>query len=167
MKYRPVVDLLPDGIGTLTGVAREVEKVVCYVLHEDHLLVFTHDTLPMEVTGVQVPAGSIKTSETPQQAAVRELFEETGLRGAVVRKVGVQRYDLRPTRDEIAIRHFYQLRLPSANVESRWSAQESDVPNGEEPIPWTCWWLPLENVHVLSAGFGALIGDALTIGEGR
>ncbi|MGY1550716.1 NUDIX domain-containing protein [Microbacterium sp. A588] len=145
---------------------REVEKVVCYVVQDDHLLVFTHDAVPMEVTGVQVPAGSIEEGETPEQAAIRELYEETGRLGEVVRKVGVERYDLRPARDEIAIRHFFLLRLPRTNVAERWSAQENAVPAGEESIPWTCWWLPLENAHVLSVGFGALIGDAVTIGNG-
>ena len=83
---------------------REVAKVVCYVVHDNHLLVFTHDHEPMEVTGVQVPAGSIKPGESPEEAAVRELFEETGRPGQVIRRVGVREYDLRPGRDEIAVR---------------------------------------------------------------
>jgi 8-oxo-dGTP pyrophosphatase MutT (NUDIX family) len=60
---------------------REVEKVVCYVVHDNHLLVFTHDNQPMTVTGVQVPAGSIAPWESPVEAAIRELFEETGRHG--------------------------------------------------------------------------------------
>ncbi|WP_104166100.1 NUDIX domain-containing protein [Arthrobacter sp. SX1312] len=55
---------------------REVQKVVCYVVQEGHLLVLTHDALPMTEAGVQVPAGSIEPGETPEEAAVRELFEE-------------------------------------------------------------------------------------------
>jgi 8-oxo-dGTP pyrophosphatase MutT (NUDIX family) len=139
----------------------KVENVACYVLHDEHLLVFTHDAYPMEVTGVQVPAGSIEPGESPEQAAVRELFEETGRRGEVVRKIGTQNYDLRPVRDEIAIRHFFQLRMSTADVLERWSAGESDVRTGEDPIGWTCWWLPLKDAHVLAAGFGALVGPML------
>jgi hypothetical protein len=30
---------------------REVEKVVCYVVHDNHLLVFTHDNQPMTNRG--------------------------------------------------------------------------------------------------------------------
>ncbi|MGP5049571.1 NUDIX domain-containing protein [Glutamicibacter ardleyensis] len=51
------------------------EKAVCYVVQDDHLLVFTHLQHPMHITGVQVPAGTIKPGETPNQAAERELFE--------------------------------------------------------------------------------------------
>jgi len=49
---------------------REVHKVVCYVLHDEHLLVFTHRDQPMTVTGVQVPAGTIESGESPERAAV-------------------------------------------------------------------------------------------------
>ncbi|MCF2588516.1 NUDIX domain-containing protein [Brevibacterium antiquum] len=34
----------------------------------------------MEITGVQIPAGSTGQGETPSDAAVREVWEETGLR---------------------------------------------------------------------------------------
>jgi 8-oxo-dGTP pyrophosphatase MutT (NUDIX family) len=151
-------------------VPRKVEKVVCYVLHDGHLLVFTHDAHPLEVTGVQVPAGSVEPGESPEQAAVRELSEETGRLGQVVRKIGTLNYDLRPVRNEIAIRHFFQLRMPTADIHERWSAGESDTSDGNELIAWTCWWLPLEDAHVLAAGFGALIGSMLELmdpSEGR
>ena len=57
----------------------EVPKVVCYVIQEGHLLVFTHDTVPIEVTGVQVPAGTIEAGESPEECVLREVREETGL----------------------------------------------------------------------------------------
>jgi ADP-ribose pyrophosphatase len=39
---------------------------------------------PVEATTVEWPAGLIDANETPEQAAVRELYEETGYRGTVV-----------------------------------------------------------------------------------
>lgn len=145
----------------------EVQKVVCYVTHDHHLLVFTHDTVPIEVAGVQVPAGTIAANESPEHAAVRELYEETGRRGRIVRKLGVARYDLRPARDEIAVRHFFHVTLPSGDPRERWKAGEPDVPAGHEPISWTCWWLPITDAHVLAAGFGALIGQlSAGLGDG-
>ncbi|WP_043673842.1 NUDIX domain-containing protein [Clavibacter michiganensis] len=137
---------------------REVDKVVCYVIEHDHLLVFTHDAIPLTVTGVQVPAGSIEADESPEDAALRELTEETGRDGQVVRLVGVDRYDLRPTRDEIAVRHFVEMRMAPADIAERWAAQELTPAHGGEPARWTCWWLPLDNAHVLSAGLGSMLG---------
>lgn len=140
---------------------REVHKVVCYVLHDEHLLVFTHRDQPMAVTGVQVPAGTIESGESPERGAVRELFEETGRRGHLVRPVGVQRYDVRPMRDEIAVRHYFQLSMPGADVTERWSAAESDPAAGGPSVTWDCWWLPVTRAHVLAAGLGALVGAML------
>lgn len=140
---------------------RDVEKVVCYVIHAGHLLVLTHDAMPLVRTGVQVPAGSIEAGETAAAAAERELLEETGRPGRVVRALGVERYDLRPTRDEIAVRRFLVMRpTTSVDLAERWSAGEPTPSHGGAPIRWTCWWLPVEDAHVLAAGLGALVGRA-------
>ncbi|GAB3555570.1 hypothetical protein GCM10027404_32750 [Arthrobacter tumbae] len=114
------------------AMAREVEKAVCYVLHNNHLLVFTHNNVPLTVTGVQVPAGSIKPGESPERAAVRELHEETDRPGQILSSVGVQRYDLRPTRNEIAVRHYFEMRMTDADESERWVAGESDPSTGRE-----------------------------------
>jgi 8-oxo-dGTP diphosphatase len=53
------------------------EKAVCFVLRGEELLVFDH--VPAEDSGVQLPAGGVEAGEAPDQAAVRELHEETGL----------------------------------------------------------------------------------------
>ena len=147
---------------------REVHKVVCYVVHDEHILVFTHRDVPMTVTGVQVPAGTIEFGESPEQAAVRELFEETGRCGRVVRYVGVQRYDVRPMRDEVAVRHYFQMTLPDADVTERWPAGESDPSIGGSAVAWDCWWLPMAQAHVLAGGLGGLLGamlDEMSLGE--
>lgn len=55
------------------------ERVLAYVTrHPDELLVFEH-TPEEPDAGVQVPAGGLEPGETPEQAAVREAREETGL----------------------------------------------------------------------------------------
>ena len=138
----------------------EVDKVVCYVIHDGHLLVFTHDLVPLTRTGVQVPAGTVETGETPEQAAERELFEETGRRGRVVKPLGAERYDVRPARDEIAVRRFFLMAVPEADLAERWGAGEFFRSAGGKDVSWTCWWLPLEDAHVLAAGLGAKLGAA-------
>jgi 8-oxo-dGTP diphosphatase len=53
------------------------EKVLCFVHDGQKLLVFDHADVPD--AGVQVPAGGVEMGETPAEAAVRELREESGL----------------------------------------------------------------------------------------
>lgn len=75
------------------------EKVVCYVTHQDRLLVFTHLDVPLTVAGVQVPAGTIEPGETPRQAALREVREETGLTDLIVEDVlATDHLDVPPVR---------------------------------------------------------------------
>ncbi|WP_411266749.1 NUDIX domain-containing protein [Enemella evansiae] len=67
---------------------RAVRKVVGYVVHDRRLLVFTHDQLPLDVLGVQVPAGTVEPGEPPESAVVREVLEETGISARVLRSPG-------------------------------------------------------------------------------
>lgn len=68
------------------------QKVTCYITRQQgdrlQLLVFDHMDFPE--AGTQVPGGSIDPGESPEQAALREALEESGLEGLrVVRYVGV------------------------------------------------------------------------------
>ena len=137
-----------------------MNKVVCYVVHEKRLLVFTHLAYPLTVTGVQVPAGTIEAGEVPADAAVRETFEETGLFVRVIRELGVFKYDLAPMRNEIAHRTFFQLELAGPAPE-RWRSGERDPSTGGLIEEWECWWLPLNQGHVLAGGLGALLGEVV------
>lgn len=136
----------------------QIEKAVCYVRHEGHLLVFTHLDVPLTVAGVQVPAGTVDAGESPEDAAVRELREETGLEGRVIRALGTETYDVRPTRNQLATRHFFELAVDGVNVADRWEAGEPHPNGGGDSLRWECWWLPLEYSQVLVAGLGAKLG---------
>lgn len=134
------------------------EKVVCYVVRAGHLLTFTHDDLPLTEVGVQVPAGTIRPGETPEQAALREATEETGLDDlSIVRRLGESRYDISPYRYEIMHRHFFQL-TTSQFPRPPWKAGEPDPEGGGPELTWTCRWTPLAQAHVLSGGLGVMIG---------
>lgn len=138
---------------------RVVKKVVGYVIHQGKLLVFTHNDFPMEITGVQVPAGSIKENELPADAIVREVMEETGLAVRIVHSLGVETYDLWPAKPELHERHFFQLELVDPEVQERWQGGEEDSSDGGPAVSWTCWWTNLNEAHVLCAGFGVRLGD--------
>lgn len=70
-----------------------LEKVTAFITRErqgrKELLVFEHAQ-----SGVQVPAGTVEAGEEPAEAITREVWEETGYRGQIVRLLGEERRDL-------------------------------------------------------------------------
>jgi 8-oxo-dGTP pyrophosphatase MutT (NUDIX family) len=137
---------------------RLVRKVVGYVVRDRQLLVFTHDEISIEVTGVQVPAGTIDQGEAPEAAIVREVLEETGVVARVTGALGVERYDMWPAKPEVHERHFFQLVPLEGDLPERWGAGEEDPSDGGAAQRWTCHSIPLERAHVLCAGLGARLG---------
>jgi 8-oxo-dGTP pyrophosphatase MutT (NUDIX family) len=134
-----------------------VDKVLCYIVREGRLLVFRHTDHGSEEVGIQVPAGGVRPGETPEEAALREAREETGLTGlTLLRKLGETTYDISPYRFEIQRRHVFVME-PDGPTPERWPSRE--LHDGErEPTNLECFWIPLEAAHVLQSGQGALIG---------
>ena len=135
-------------------------KVLCYIVRDGQLLVFRHADYDLEHVGIQVPAGSIRHGESPEDAALREAREETGLsQFSIARKLGETTYDITPYRYEIQHRHVFRLQVHEP-TERRWPSQE--LHDGQQPpIRLECFWIPLHNAHVLQAGQGALISAIL------
>ncbi|NKY31278.1 NUDIX hydrolase [Nocardia gamkensis] len=133
------------------------DKVLVYVVRDGKLLVFRHTDYTHEEVGIQVPAGSIRPGESPQDAALREAREETGLTEfKIVRKLGEFEYDISPYRWEIQVRHVFHLEL-SEPAPERWASQEDHDGQGE-PTRFECFWVPLDAAHILQSGQGALLG---------
>lgn len=133
-----------------------VQKVVVYVILEGNLLVFRHLDFPPEEVGIQVPAGTIRAGETPRDAALRELIEETGFDCfEIVRPLGVAPYDMTPYRYELQERHFFEART-TAPLPNRWQSVELHD-GAQPPTRLECFWIPLAQAHVLQAGQGAMI----------
>lgn len=138
------------------------EKVLCYVVRGGRLLVFRHLDQAWDLSGLQVPGGSVEPGESPEAAAVREAHEETGVEGLrVVRKLGEVEYDMAPYRSELQRRHVFHLAFDGETPE-RWVSSEPDPSDGSPPPRLECYWVPIAQAHVLSAGQGALLGRILT-----
>jgi 8-oxo-dGTP pyrophosphatase MutT (NUDIX family) len=91
-----------------------------------------------------LPKGLIGPGESPEETAVREVEEETGLRGASVRKLGDVRYVYTWRGERVfKVVSFFLLRYASGRV--------GDLPPGMEREVAEARWLPLEEAPLLLA----------------
>ena len=134
------------------------EKVVAYITQSDKLLVFSHPHHPE--AGIQVPAGTIKAGEAPEEAVMREAYEETGLEQLKLRTfLGMREYDLALFgRAEVQRRYFFHLEL-CGDAPPVWRHFETDPSEGgTEPIEFELFWVQFPHgVPELIAGQGALL----------
>jgi 8-oxo-dGTP diphosphatase len=87
------------------------EKVLCLVVRASSLLVFEHVDVPE--AGVQLPAGGVEAGETPAEADVRGLFEESGLQLGMPRWLGSYGWEAQlPERFTRQVCHAYAFTAP-------------------------------------------------------
>ncbi|MCC7353190.1 MAG: NUDIX domain-containing protein [Anaerolineae bacterium] len=140
-----------------------INKVVAYITQGDRLLVFSHPRHPE--AGIQIPAGTVKAGESPEDAVLREAQEETGLKELALRSfLGTRDYDMSPYgREEVHRRYFFHLQF-NGELPATWRHFESDPSDGSEgPIEFVFFWVRLpDEVPVLIGGQG----DFLQVLEG-
>ena len=133
-------------------------KVLTYITQGDRLLVFRQPDFPEQ--GVQVPGGTVEPGELPEQAALREAREETGLNALVIeRALGSARYELQLDVGPPHQRHFFHVSCGEATP-PRWVWLGS-FPRGRAPVRFELWWEPLARVRLdwkMDAYLGALSG---------
>ena len=145
-------------------VIRYTDRSVAYLVRNDgRLLVNVHanEERPWEQSGLQVPKGGIHPGETPEEGALRELAEETGLTDVrVVRYLGSDEYDLRPYMDMVMHRHFFHLAIDGP-VPDEWDYWEMGGANEVRDDGGVClrhYWLDISQCHALAGGLGAMLG---------
>ena len=133
--------------------------MVAYIIRDGRLAVFFHedDASPLFESGLQVPAGTVEDGESPEEAVLREVVEETGLATVrVVRYLGDAEYDMRPYADAVHIRHFFHLTVDGP-VPEDWRHTERGS-GADTPRAFRFSWLPIHRGHVLAAGLGTMLG---------
>jgi SAM-dependent methyltransferase/8-oxo-dGTP pyrophosphatase MutT (NUDIX family) len=134
-----------------------VTRAYGYVVHDGRVAVF--DQADPDA-GVQVPGGGVEARESPAEAAVREVREESGLECEVVADLGVTRRrgwfpDTGPM--EVA-RHYFHLR-PVGSVVETWTWIERHASDGSGPHEFGYRWLPpAAAIDALDFGFGEMLG---------
>jgi 8-oxo-dGTP diphosphatase len=119
------------------------------------LLLLAHPEHPE--AGLQVPAGTIEAGESPEQAAIRELTEETGLDAFHIHAfLGEATYDMRPFgKPELHQRFFHHAVFEGIGPD-RWLHMELHA--GPIPIPFELFWWNLDaGAPQLIAGHGAML----------
>lgn len=124
-------------------------RVAAYVIRHravPELLVFDHAGMPQ--AGTQVPAGGVHPGEDLEQAVLREVFEETGLRTVSV--VGRIVVDNKPHPDTRQPRRttYFHLQAP-ATTEDAWN--HAVCGDGDDTgLTFACRFLPLPLNHPLA-----------------
>ncbi len=131
------------------------QKVQCYITREHHgssqVLVFEHVDHP--TAGIQVPAGSIEPGETPEEAALREAWEETGVGELRVQLCLGTFHWWYAERGEDQERHVFHL-TTSQPLPERWQHTVS-AGAGDKGLRFVLYWLDLANAaQVLSGNQG-------------
>lgn len=92
-----------------------MESVACIVLRGREVLLIQRRDVPVW----QLAGGGVDKGETPEQAAIREMEEETGYRVGIVRKIA----EYSPTNRLTKLTHFYEMEVlggsPTTGTETR------------------------------------------------
>ena len=118
-------------------------KAMAYITNGDRLLVFRQPDFPD--AGIQIPGGSMNPDEQPEDAVLREAFEETGLAGLVIETcLGVVEHELTPSGQRGTLqRHYYHLRV-EGELPDTWQHVELDPSEGdEESVLFEFFWARL------------------------
>ncbi|MDZ7953110.1 NUDIX hydrolase [Nostoc sp. DedQUE09] len=123
-----------------------IKKVLAYVTKKNKLMVFTHTDFPE--AGMQVPAGTVEEGEEPSEAVLREIYEESGVKGVqIIELLGIYQYNMTPYRDEVQERYVYHLEL-TQSTPSTWRHWEIHPSTSKNPIAFDFYWVKLDSSNL-------------------
>ncbi|HYE79270.1 MAG TPA: NUDIX domain-containing protein, partial [bacterium] len=131
-----------------------VGKALAYIVRGRSVLVLRD--LAGRLAGLgQVPGGTMEPGETPEEAVLREAFEETGLEGLrIVAKVGYLEMPCPVHEREIQHRHYFHMAF-DGDVPDGWEHVEATPSCGSPPIPLALAFEPLDGTDLgLWAAYG-------------
>jgi len=78
--------------------------------------------------GFSFPKGHVETGESPEEAAIREVFEETGYRGEIIKLIGIVNrtgHDSDYSECDKDI-YYYQIKVPNSD----------NIPRKHKDVSW-------------------------------
>lgn len=127
-----------------------LEKAFGYITRDwegrIQILVFEQNTVG---AGIQIPKGTVEDGETPLEAVLREMVEETGLTNLKVKGLIAQDYAEHYS-GAIHKRYFYHL----LSNESRPTWQHNPTGLNEGNLRFTFYWIEENDNVVLTKGHG-------------
>lgn len=136
-------------------------KVLAYVTHGDRLLILRHPYHPD--AGLQIPGGTVAPDERPEAGVLREVVEETGLRGLqCMGLLGESKVDMSPWGKSETHHRFYFHVVCHDEVKDRWRHVEQDPSEGPaSEITFEFYWAPLNDVPELIARHDEFIDELI------
>lgn len=132
------------------GSMQVLEKAFGYITrqYEERLqvLVFEQNTVG---AGIQIPKGTVEEGETPLEAVMREMVEETGLTNLIVQGLIAQDYAEHYS-GALQKRYFYHL----TSDEPRQQWQHNPTGLNESNLQFTLYWMDEEHAVKLASGHG-------------
>ncbi|MEV5824797.1 NUDIX domain-containing protein [Spirillospora sp. NPDC052242] len=116
-------------------------RVAAYVIRHNpgpELLVFDHVGMPE--AGTQIPAGGVRPGEGSEQAVLREVLEETGLRTTLLNPIAVDTKP-HPTTNQPRRTTYFHLQAP-ATTPNAWTHKVNGT-GTDTGLTFACHFLPL------------------------
>ncbi|MGA9287685.1 MAG: NUDIX domain-containing protein [Anaerobacillus sp.] len=135
-----------------------IKKTYGYVTRvrsgKTQVLVFQH---PIAEAGIQIPKGTVNPDESPSEAVVREIEEETGLKNAWMEKLIAQDYW---ENDDGNIHNRYFYRMNVLNAPDEWT--HCPTGGGEESgLLFRFFWIESTEEVELIRGHGDYLNQLL------